>query len=298
MKTTEAKTRGAEKQESSTVAPALASSSGERFPPPLVEETLQYRLDTGNIGKTGGQRGSLTRCAQKYGAFQHQIMHGKDAEEIETSKQDLVNELGLFRLEMTKLWFYAQRLQRQVQENEKAIEAREEEIQQQKSVVEQSEQDAARALETRNCLLEYEALAAFANSKFSQPRCKLEQQIAAVQQEYQQLQRQQDQVNKTLKVRESQFHLLLQYMTDLKRSIHEDEENTSHHAGNENHSQQRQPQYSTLSSPPKRVKLLSRDDDEEGAIEEDGAEGEEAEVDDPMELEALASKQQRGTTAY
>ena len=50
-----------------------AKQEATPFPPPIISETLQYRLATGNIGKNGGQRGSLTRCAQKFGTLQQRL---------------------------------------------------------------------------------------------------------------------------------------------------------------------------------------------------------------------------------
>ena len=72
--------------------------------PPLVAETLQYRLDTGIISKNGGQRGSLTRCAQKYGIFLSKLQtNAPDAEEIEAAKGELVQDLRLYQLEINIL---------------------------------------------------------------------------------------------------------------------------------------------------------------------------------------------------
>jgi hypothetical protein len=194
------------------------------FPPPLVPEVLQYRLDTGNIGKSGGQRGSLTRCAQKYGTFQSKLLHDKDAEAIETSKGELVQELQLFQFELVKLGLQQQILAAQVEENKATKAEREARIQEEKSEVQVIQAKAQRAQETRNCWLEYEALAKLAQEKCSQPRRKLEKQIEQVKKELQDLKDQQESVNEVLHVRESQFQLLLQYMLDLKRSLNDEED--------------------------------------------------------------------------
>jgi hypothetical protein len=241
-------------------AQASSPEKASSFPPPLVPEVLQYRLDTGNIGKSGGQRGSLTRCAQKYGTFQSKLLHDKDAKAIESSKGELVQELKLFQLELVKLDLRQQILAAQVEENKTTEAEREARIQEEKSKVQEIQASAQRAQETRNCWLEYEALAKLAQEKCSQPRRKLEQQIGLVEKELQDLQKQQESVNEVLHVRESQFQLLLQYMLDLKRSLNDEEEDEV----------EQQPASST--------KKQKKNEDEEGAIEEQD-EGAAMEVD-------------------
>jgi hypothetical protein len=240
-------------------AQAASPEKSSSFPPPLVPEVLQYRLDTGNIGKSGGQRGSLTRCAQKYGTFRSKLLHDKDAQAIETSKGELVQELQLFQLELVKLNLQQQILAAQVEENNTTQAEREARIEEEKSRVKEIQAKAQRAQETRNCWLEYEALAKLAQEKCSQPRRKLEQQIEQVKKELQDLKDQQESVNEVLQVRESQFQLLLQYMLDLKRSLNDEE-------GEE----EQEPLPST--------KKQKKNEDEEGAVEEQD-EGVEMDVD-------------------
>lgn len=227
-------------------APPSSPEKSSSFPPPLVPEVLQYRLDTGNIGKSGGQRGSLTRCAQKYGTFQSKLLNDKDAEAIESSKGELVQELQLFQLELVKLDLQQQILVAQVEENKAAHTEREARIQEEKTQVQEIQAKAQQAQATRNCWLEYEALAKLAQEKCSQPRRKLEQQIEQVKKELQALEEQQKSADEVLHVRESQFQLLLQYMLDLKRSLTDEEE--------------QQPALPT--------KKRKKEEDEEGAVEE------------------------------
>ena len=198
---------------------------GTPFPPPLVTETLQHRLITGNISKLGGQRGSLTRCAQRYGAFRSKLTAEKpDAEAIETSKQELSKELNLYKLEITKLILLQKNLEAQVAQNNqmeaeksKAIEALAEEVA-------ESQGEAHRWQETRKCYMDYENLAKLANANHSQPTSKLKEQISQVQEEIEKFQKEQESVDEVLAVRETQFQLLMQYMLDLKRSLSEEDD--------------------------------------------------------------------------
>jgi hypothetical protein len=194
-------------------------------PPPITTETLQYRLDTGNIGKAGGQRSSLTRCAQKYGGFRSMLLSEEpDAEAIETSKQGLLRELGLFELELTKLILYQQSLERQVKRNQEMQANREQELHQFKAGVAESSARANKSKETENCKIEYEALARLINEKHPTSREELQKQIDEMKDETKQLDKEIVEKDQVLKVREAQYQLLLQYMLDLKRSLKEDEE--------------------------------------------------------------------------
>ena len=96
--------------------------------PPLVSETLQYRLDTGIIGKNGGQRGSLTRCAQKFGTYQSKLLLASTAameedddnnskqsqqNQLEVAQQDLIQDLNWYQLDWNKLVLQQQQFQAQ-----------------------------------------------------------------------------------------------------------------------------------------------------------------------------------------
>lgn len=231
------------------------------FPPLLVTETLQYRLVTGNISKLGGQKGSLTRCVQKFGTLQSELKSNNDSnkkneddndnanEESESSsvqatKQELAHELELYRLEMTKLILLQQNLQSQVELNQQAKDDREAEIEQLSQQVQESQDQASQWQETRKCYLDYESLAKLVNEN-PHPSRKLKEQIAQIKHDIGEYQKQEASTDQVLKVRESQFQLLVQYMLDLKRSLEEgdqdivagatkQEENTSEHDKGEN----------------------------------------------------------------
>ncbi len=209
----------------STSTSTSGTKSDGIFPPPLVTETLQYRLETGNIAKQGGQRGSLTRCAQKFGIFQSNLLAEKaDAEAIETSKQDLVQDLELCKLELYKLILLQRNLAAQVERNQTAEEDRQKEIDKWSELVQSGQSQASNAKLTKRCFLEYEALAKMTNENHPQSSRALKEQLAVVQNEIDMLKEEKAATDYMRKVRESQFHLLIQYMMDLKRSINDTEE--------------------------------------------------------------------------
>jgi hypothetical protein len=195
----------------------------QSFPPPITPETLQYRLDTGNIGKQGGQRSSLTRCAQKFGTLQyHLLASNPDAEAIETSKVDLVRELELFELEMNKLLLWQQQLERQVRTNQEEQWNREKELASLSQQVGESCRQARRARETQRCFAEYEALAKLINDNHPTAIDELQHQIDAMKGELAEVEAETRTKDKVLKVREAQYQLLIQFMMDLKRSADDD----------------------------------------------------------------------------
>ena len=213
------------------------------YPPPLEQETLQYRLATGNIGKNGGQRGSLTRCAQKFGTLQSQMGkkqktshpdengddNKKDTEEnkdsttnvVETAKQELLKDLGWYQLEWNKLLLVQKNWTKQVQDNTAAQMLRQQQITKLKDEVQKSQIAASKSQNRQNCYMEYEALAKLTNDKHPTTSRNLEKQIQQIQKEITDMEQQQTSIDKTLKVRETQFHLFLQYMFDLKRTLEE-----------------------------------------------------------------------------
>jgi hypothetical protein len=198
------------------------------FPPPLIPSTIQARLDTGNIGKGGGQKGSLMRCAQKYGALQSKVLRGgssDDADAVSQAKEDLEKELSFYQLEVSKLCLMQKTLLQQVEQNQEKEEERLAEIASLTDQVQKVETEASATLETRKCCQEYEALAKLANDKFqSLSRADLEQQIQESRKELERLHEEETTTDHLLKTRAAQFQLLMQYMLDLKESINDKEE--------------------------------------------------------------------------
>lgn len=195
------------------------------FPPKIDAKTLQYRLETGNIAKQGGQRGSLTRCAQKFGAFRNSLLASKpDAEKIESSKQELNHDIDLFSLELLKLVLLQQNLKSQVASNQETIEGRQAEIDEWSKEVKASQSEANQAQQTKRCFEEYEALAKMTMELHPETTSDLKKQLEEAQQQISQLQKEKATLDHISKVREGQFQLLIQYMNDLKRSINDPDE--------------------------------------------------------------------------
>jgi hypothetical protein len=202
-----------------------SDADGEVFPPALEASTLQYRLETGNIAKQGGQRGSLTRCAQKLGLYQsHLLASHPDAEIIETSKQDLKQDIDLFKLELLKLILLQKNLRTQVALNEEMIEDRQAEIDQSSEEVKAGQSEANLAQETKRCFEEYEAVAKMTNEMYPRSTRELKDKLMTVRKQIEELKKEDAATAHILKVRESQFQLLIMYMTDLKRSLNDADE--------------------------------------------------------------------------
>lgn len=193
--------------------------------PLITTETLQYRLDTQNFGKTGGQRGSLTRCAQKYGSFQVALSSTTiDAKAIESTKDDLVREVELFELELTKLILLQQNLEKQVKRNRTAEAERDQAIKKAQEKVVESRSLAEQSLRRTNCLSEYESLAKVIHEHHPTSSDELQKRIEGLRDELSGLEGEIASRDETLKVREAQYQLLIQYMMDLKRTIEEDDD--------------------------------------------------------------------------
>jgi hypothetical protein len=188
------------------------------FPPPITPEMLQFRLDTGNMLKIGGQRGSLTRCVQKYETYRAKCL----ANDNHDAKDDLQRELQLFEVELTKQILWEKGLERQVQKNKQKISTRDEEIVTLQHKVKESSTKANQFLETQNCLSEYEALAKLINDTHPTSQQDLNLKLSVIQEERAKVDQEIEEADQILKVRQAQFQLLIQYMLDLKRSIKED----------------------------------------------------------------------------
>jgi chromosome segregation ATPase len=198
------------------------------FPPPIIPEILQFRLDTGNMLKIGGQRGSLTRCVQKYETYRaNRLAKEPKAQAINDAQDDLQRELSLFEIELTKLTLLEKGLERQVQQNKERISRRDEEVTMLQHQVMESTTKANKFLETQNCLSEYEALAKLINDTHPTSQEELQSKLSAIQEERAKVDQEIEEAEQTLKVRQAQFQLLIQYMLDLKRSIKQDEEDNA-----------------------------------------------------------------------
>jgi hypothetical protein len=214
-------------------ARTTTNADGVVFPPLITTEMLQYRLDTGVITKNSGQRSSLTRCVQKFGNFQSKLAAASnnddndnrpDTEDIESSKDDLIRELSLFELEMTKLILYQQHLETQIQRNNTSQHELVKQIQDLTNEIRESTSKASRGREIQSCMSEYEALAKLINGKHPISCEELQNKIDLAKQEATRVDNEIIQKDKVLNIREAQYQLLVQYMLDLKRSLKEGED--------------------------------------------------------------------------
>jgi len=215
----------------------VTKDDGDDVPVPIVPlittETLQYRIDTQNFGKSGGQRGSLTRCAQKYGSFQSELLLSPSSapnnadnndNNIGKIKLDLVREVELFNLEITKLILWSNNLETQIKRNKVIQSKRDKEIIDMKNQVVESSVRTNTSLRRRNCIMEYESLAKVINDKHPISSTELKKQIDEIKLEISMLEDETVAKDEKLKVRGSQYQLLIQYMLDLKQSIKEDDD--------------------------------------------------------------------------
>jgi len=203
--------------------------------PLITTDTLQYRLDTQNFGKTGGQRGSLTRCAQKYGSFRvalssaaaitHDNNSTNDAAEfIEQSKDELVREVHLLDLETTRLIVWQRNLERQAERNRSAEAERAAQILRAAQQIGGARHLASESLERRNCLLEYESLARVIHEHHPTPSGELLHHIDGLRSELSSLRDEIAGRDERLRVREAQYVSLIQSVMDLKQTLKEDDE--------------------------------------------------------------------------
>ena len=204
-------------------------------PVPFIStDTLQYRIDTQNFGKRDGQRGSLTRVAQKTEPFLNSLSkncsttdHENDGSNIDTirkTKLDLVREIRLADLELSKLIYCSNNAERQIQQNKDAQSKKESKIIDSKKQVDESTVHANNSLQRRNCIMEYESLAKMINDNHPISTTELQKQIDIIQSEISMLEDETIAKDNMLRVREAQFQLLIQYMLDMKQSLKEDDD--------------------------------------------------------------------------
>ena len=202
-------------------------------PPAITTDTLRFRVDTGNMAKSGGQRGSLTRVVQKLGALQAATLEQQHQDDqtasstgnigettaSTTAQKEFSREVSLLELEMTKLIMYEQKLKRQIAENEVNEQQMAAEIEAMKNRAETTRREAQVAQQTRACLQEYEALAKLINMNHPQSQSDLRQKIETTDAAIESVQNEIDTLSSKIKVREAQYTLLMQYMFDLKADI-------------------------------------------------------------------------------
>lgn len=189
-------------------------------PPPLSNETLQHRLLTGASIK-GGARGSLTRCAAKLGSLQAKLNApgGSTDQEILSIKNELKREVRLFQIEMHKLMLMIQSAEQELQEATKQEKTMAQLVENKRKETQELRRQAATLAKSRKCWMEYEALAKLARQR--SPRRILQAKMDQANADLEATRKKLYETAAESKIREKQFHLLIQVMTDLRRSLGE-----------------------------------------------------------------------------
>lgn len=229
-------------------------------PPALSNETLHQRLLTGTERKNGA-RGSLTKCATKFGALTAKLNApgGSTDLELQTIKDEFKREIRLFQVEMHKWMIMIQSAENELkdvtaqeQQLAAAVEKKKQEIQELRS-------QAGKVARSRKCWQEYETLAKMARQR--PPRRILQAKMEKADADLENTKKQLSETTAESKVREKQFHLLIQCMLDLKRSLGE-----------------------AVEIPPAKKNDQQEDDEKEGDAEPEGSEKEGVK---PMETEEV-----------
>lgn len=190
-------------------------------PPSLSNKTLQQRLLTGASIK-GGARGSLTRCAAKLGSLNAKLAStggSSTDEEILAIKDELKREVRLFQIEMHKTMIMIQSAEKELQDVTAAEQQMAASVEQKQQAVQELRNQAASVAKTRKCWKEYEALAKLARQR--SPRRILQAKMDKANADLETTKKKLYETAAESKVREKQFHLLIQVMTDLRRSLGE-----------------------------------------------------------------------------
>ena len=127
-------------------------------PPPLTNETLESRLETG----AHGSRASLTKCAVRYRSFLDKIHH---AQNVDESKHLLETELQLYKVEFTKLALRVTASQQELEDLKQESRELQDVIAAKKKQVELLEKDVKKIKQVRGYKEEYKALAKMANNR-------------------------------------------------------------------------------------------------------------------------------------
>jgi chromosome segregation ATPase len=194
-------------------------------------EIYQQRLSAG-LGLAGGARGSLTRTVGKLTDWQQQqqqqAAETTDKDDGESSRDNLVRELQLMELEMTKLILMHQRQELELREASKMNDRNgDDELATNRAAVEELLDQTKQAASTQSCLTEYESLAVLAVQRHPVSSRALQDQLKAVQDEYKETEKALAKATADVAVRNAQFQSLMQTLLDLKQSLTEPLEQTT-----------------------------------------------------------------------
>jgi hypothetical protein len=188
--------------------------------PPLSNETIQERLETG----AHGSRASLTKCATRYRTFLETIHADEaDADAIEQSKQELEQELKLYQVEVHKMSLSLETAQRELTQLESAGRETSTLIQEKQEQLVALRSKQSRSKQVWGFKEEYEALAKMGNHRPS--RAILEKRLLLTEKQMQMTIAAEQATKTQVEVREKQFQLLMQCMLDLKASVNEESSN-------------------------------------------------------------------------
>ena len=210
-----------------TVQAATMTLSSPFQVPPLSNETIKERLETG----AHGSRGSLTKCAARYRTFLETI-HAEeaDADAIERSKQELEQELQLYQVEVHKMSLCLQTFQQELTQLESSVEETRTVIHEKKEQLIALRSKQIRSKQVWGYKEEYEALAKMGNHRPS--RAILEKRLLLTQKQIQLALSAEQATKEQVQLREKQFQVLMQLMFDLKASVAE-ESGSQHEEGEE-----------------------------------------------------------------
>ena len=228
-----------------SVSIPIASNMTNNFTAPVLDnDTLQQRLSQGVA--IGGNKGSLTRCADKYRQFAAEILNAPSketdssqpavsdgvgtsdggttqvskAEAVKTSKQRLKRELRLYNVEFQKAALSLRATLNDVRSTRAAtaeLVTKSTDLENRSKVLLAELPTAKRARRNKE---EHEALAKMANARPS--RRVLTEKLSTLEAEKKAAVAESDRVAEETAVREKQFHLLLQSMLDLKRALQQE----------------------------------------------------------------------------
>jgi hypothetical protein len=216
-----------------TMAPQTAVTTPAMVVP--TPEIYQQRLSAG-LGLAGGARGSLTRTVGKLTDWQQQQQQQQQQQADETTDQDdgessrdnLVRELQFMELEMTKLILMHQRQELELREASKMNDLPgDDELATNRAAVEELLDQTKQAASTQLCLTEYESLAVLAVQRHPVSSRALQDQLKAVQDEYEETEKALGKATADVAVRNAQFQSLMQSLLDLKQSLTEPLEQTT-----------------------------------------------------------------------
>jgi uncharacterized protein YlxW (UPF0749 family) len=189
-------------------------------PPPLTNETIQARLETG----AHGSRASLTKCALRYRALLEATREEPpNPQAVEEAKSLLDTELQLYKVEFTKLVLKVTAIQQDLENLQQTSLELQSQIAAKKTLVQSLRQDVVKSKKVDGYKEEYEALAKMANHRPS--RAILEKRLLLAQKQMQVAISTEQSLQEELDIRQAQFNTLMQCMLDLKASVQQ--ENTS-----------------------------------------------------------------------